>query len=191
MRITNFVNLIVGSPQFRIKGSVSQDAPVYKLYSQVDLAEDLTGVKMQGQENKQVRTLDKVTTLDKGDIVFSLISGSASIITESHTGYLFTQNYVLLRKKKDISADFLVYLLNEDRTIKRQLQIGLQGSMVLKYTVRQLRELIMPPLPSTDRQQLIGNVYLKQLRLQALQHRYADNEVLLRLAKIEEIKIHG
>lgn len=190
MRMTNFVKLNVGSPQFRIEESMSQAAPVYKFYSQTDLEDDLKGVITKGQENKQIRTLDNVTTLNEGNVIFSLVSGFAAIVRSKHNGYLFTQNYVVLETSNELDRAFLVYLLNEDKIIARQLRMGLQGSMVLKYTVKQIRELKLPKLPSIEKQQLIGNIYLKQLHLQALQERVASNETILRLAKLQGARQH-
>lgn len=188
--MTNFVKLNVGSPQFRIEESMSQVAPVYKFYSQTDLEDDLKGVITKGQENKQIRTLDNVTTLNEGNVIFSLVSGFAAIVRSKHNGYLFTQNYVVLETSNELDRAFLVYLLNEDKIIARQLRMGLQGSMVLKYTVKQIRELKLPKLPSIEKQQLIGNIYLKQLHLQALQERVASNETILRLAKLQGARQH-
>ncbi|MCT1178619.1 restriction endonuclease subunit M [Pediococcus pentosaceus] len=185
MKITELVTLTTGSPQFRIKESISQEASIYKFYNQTDLESDLTGIKVEEQESKQIKTLDKVTTLNNGDIIFSLISGSASIVKQNHKGYLFTQNYVLLNTSENIDPGFLVYLLNEDRLIERQFRMGLQGSMVLKYTVKQLRELKLPNLPAIEKQRIIGSIYLKQLRLQALYERRARNEMTLRLSKLQ------
>lgn len=188
--MTDLVKLNVGSPQFRIEESMSQAAPVYKFYSQTNLEDDLKGTVTKGQENKQVRTLDNVATLDEGNVVFSLVSGVAAIVTSEHQGYLFTQNYVVLEITNELNRDFLVYLLNEDKAIARQFRMGLQGSMVLKYTVKQIRELKISKLPSIEKQKIIGNIYLKQLHLQALQERVANNETILRLAKLQEARQH-
>lgn len=190
VRLTNFVKLNVGSPQFRIEESTSQAAPIYKFYSQTDLEDDLKGIVTKETENKQIRTLDDVATLKEGNIIFSLVSGYAGIVTNKHKGYLFTQNYVVLETQDKLDSGFLVYLLNEDRIIARQFRMGLQGSMVLKYTVKQIRELKLPPLPTIEKQQIIGNIYLKQLHLQALQERVARNETILRLAKLQEVRQH-
>lgn len=187
MLLKNVVRLSAGSPQFRIRETDAIDAPVYNVYTQSDLDDDLTGLQTVGIERKQIRTDDEVTTLNEGDVLFSLISGTAVVITRQHVGFMYTQNYVLITPKQSLDAAYLVYLLNNDRMIARQFRIQLQGTMVLKYTLAQIRELKLPPLPEIPRQQLIGSIYLKQLRLQALQKRVADNEKLLRLAILQEV----
>ena len=118
---------------------------------------------------------------------FSLITGIATIVSKEHEGYLYTQNYVKLLPSHNIDSKFLVYLINESKTIKKQFMVGLQGSQVLKYTLKQLKELDMPKIPSVNKQKIIGQVYFNQLRLQALRNRVAELETTIRLAKLEEV----
>lgn len=188
MRLENLVEFQVGSPQFRIKESVADAATTYKFYSQNDLEEDLTGVELATEEAKQIATTDEVTTVTPGDLVFSLISGRATIVRKEHDGYLYTQNYVVIEPGTEVDSKYLVYLLNEDREVAHQFWLGLQGSMVMKYTVKQLRELKIKQLPNLDKQQAIGDIYFKQMRIQALRKRIAENETLLTLAVLAEEK---
>lgn len=191
MKMTDLVSFKLGSPQFRIKETLAKEAPLYQMYSQLDLEEDLAGVVSDHQENKQVKTLDDVATLKANDLVFSLISGKAALVSSKHAGYLYTQNYLILEPDERLDAKFLLYLLNEDKGIARQLWLGLQGSMVLKYTVKQVKDLKLPKLPSLSKQAAIGQVYLKQKHLQAVKKRRADNELTLQLAKLEEVLKNG
>ena len=188
MWLENLVKFQVGSPQFRIKESVADAATTYKFYSQNDLEEDLTGVELATEEAKQIATTDEVTTVTPGDLVFSLISGRATIVRKEHDGYLYTQNYVVIEPGTEVDSKYLVYLLNEDREVAHQFWLGLQGSMVMKYTVKQLRELKIKQLPNLDKQQAIGDIYFKQMRIQALRKRIAENETLLTLAVLAEEK---
>lgn len=191
MKMTDLVSFKLGSPQFRIKETLAKEAPLYQMYSQLDLEEDLAGVVSDHQENKQVKTLDDVSTLKTNDLVFSLISGKAALVSPEHAGYLYTQNYLILEPDERLDDKFLLYLLNEDKDIARQLWLGLQGSMVLKYTVKQIKDLKLPKLPSLSKQAAIGQVYLKQKHLQAVKKRQADNELTLQLAKLEEVLKNG
>lgn len=88
-----------------------------------------------------------------------------------HEGYLYTQNYIKLFTDCSVEPAFLVYLLNENREVRKQFQMGLQGSSILKYTIKQLRELELPHLPSLEKQKIIGEIYLKQLKVEALKKR--------------------
>ncbi|MFD1410635.1 restriction endonuclease subunit S domain-containing protein [Lapidilactobacillus gannanensis] len=187
MKLTKIVKLNVGSPQFRINATNDQQAQVYPFYSQVDLEEELTGIYDNMAKNKQIRTHDEVNLLHGGEVIFNLVSGRAAVVSTRHDGYIYTQNFVVLNPTSQLNSQYLVYLLNENHGIQHQLQVGLQGSMVLKYTVRQLRELRLPQLPEYRQQVIIGQIYFKQLRLQALQIRRANNETLLKFAKLAEV----
>lgn len=185
--IYNYVKTFCsGSPQFRITEAKNEQAPSYRIYSQNDLFDDLTGVKTEVSENKVIRTEDQVSTLLSGDIIFSLISGNACIVSKEHEGYLYTQNYIKMSVESNIDAKFLLYLFNEDKLVRRQLQAGLQGSAVLKYTLKQLKELRLPVLPSMEKQKIVGDIYLKQLKVETLKYRQAKAETAFLLHKLEE-----
>lgn len=184
-KITKYVKFFSGSPQFRLKESQSSKAPTYIFYNQSHLEEDLSHISKK-EEDKRIKTLDDVSLLHCGDIVFSLISGTAAIVQKNHHQYLYTQNYVKLVPDKKLDSAFLVYLLNENQEIRRQLLTSLQGSQVLKYTLKQIQSLSFPKLPDLPRQQLMGSVYLSQLRLQELRIRTAKVETQRILAILRE-----
>ncbi|MGM9978543.1 MAG: restriction endonuclease subunit M [Clostridium sp.] len=187
MKLSKLVELVSGTPQFRIVEVSNPKAPVFTYYTQTDLNDDLVGIISSDVDNKQVRTNDKVSTLCSGDVLFSLITGKATVVRKEHEGYLYTQNYVKLLHDEDIDSKFLVYLMNESKAIRKQLMLGLQGSLVLKYTLTQLRDLEIKKIPSIDRQKIIGQVYFNQLRLKALRNRVAELESKIRLAELEEV----
>ena len=186
MIITDIAAFHSGTPQFRISESSDAGAPVYAFYSQADLENDLTGVPDSSSAKKCVRTFDAVKTVSTGDVVFSLLSGTAAIAHIEHNGYLITQNYVVIAPSGDIDPRYLVYLLNENRQIRHQLRISQQGSITMKYTLVQVKALTMPPLPSRERQELIGETYLNQLRLEALRKRTAKLETTIMLEAIRK-----
>lgn len=185
-KLSELVELVSGSPQFRITEVFDEKTPLFTYYSQTNLTDDLVGIISRTVDNKQVRTNDKLNTLCDGDVVFSLITGIATIVRKEHEGYIYTQNYVKLLPSHKIDSKFLVYLINENKTIKKQFVLGLQGSQVLKYTLKQLKELEIPKIPSIDKQKIIGQVYFNQLRLQTLRNRVAELETKIRLSKLEE-----
>lgn len=185
-RLCDIVGFKIGSIQNRIIENIDEGSFVYTIYSQMDLQDDLIGTKISNSDHKIIHTKDQVQTLHTGDVVFSLISGNAAIVREIHNGYLYTQNYIKLILNEEIDSHFLVYCINENTSIKRQLRVGLQGSMVFKYTLKQLKEIEMPTLPFLEKQRRIGEVYEKQLRLQALRSRVADLESMILLHQLEE-----
>lgn len=186
-RLDNVVELVSGSPQFRINDAYDGKAPLYTYYGQPDIEDDLVGLDSKDSESKQVHTYDKVNTLCQGDVVLSLISGKSTVVSGNHHGYLYTQNYVKLKTiSEKVDSKYLVYLLNEDEYVKRQFQMGLQGSQVLKYTLKQVKELELPDLPTIERQRIIGELYFNQLRLAALRKRAANSETTIVLEKLRE-----
>lgn len=187
--LSGVVEFVSGSPQFRITEAFDGEAPLYTYYGQLDMEDDLVDL-ISNLEQKKVRTYDEVNTLDAGDVLFSLISGTATIVRKEHEGYIYTQNFVKLIPNEKIDVKYLVYLLNENQFIKKQFLLGLQGSQVLKYTLKQVRELKLPELPSIQKQQTIGELYFNQLRLQALRYRVAKSETTILLAKLKEVSEH-
>lgn len=186
-KITNLVKFISGSPQFRINETKQEDAPSYIFYSQLELNEDLTGVYSTKDEKREIRTFDEVNLVEEGDVIFSLISGTASIVGKEHEGYLYTQNYVKIVPSEKLDSRYLVYLINESIEIKKQFAIGLQGSQVMKYTLSQVKDLYISSLPDISKQRLIGRLYFNQLRINSLKVRVADHESKILLKKLRGV----
>ncbi|MFZ7174514.1 restriction endonuclease subunit S [[Pasteurella] aerogenes] len=187
MLLSNVVEISSGQAQFRISEVSDPIAPVYTYYGQANLEQDLYLSDGSAVHPKEIKTFDEITCLlSTGDVIFSLISGKATIVSERHQGFLYTQNYIKLTSKNQIEASYLVYLLNENPLIQKQLSSGLQGSQVLKYTTKQLKSLKLPNLPSLSEQRLIGEIYLKQQRLAYLKQRVANLEKLLVLHQLQK-----
>ena len=190
VKVTEFITFESGSPQFRIKETVDKAAPLYFFYGQNELENDLSQIEMNQSETKSIRTFDPGLTVVEGDIVFSLISGKAAIVGKNHAGFLITQNYLRLVVDTPVIPRYIVYLLNEDLSIKHQFQLSLQGSSTLKYTVKQVKELRLPALPTIERQSLIGKLYLKQLHLEALQKHLIELKTKRLLFQLKETSSH-
>lgn len=186
MNIQNFVQFKSGSPLFRIDDT--PNARVYELYDQTDLAADFTVLFQQNNDKrKQVLTDDAVSLLAEGDVIFSLISGTAARVCAPHAGFLYSHNYVVITPNEELNADFLVYLLNQNQDIRRQFSASMQGSSVMKYTLRQLRALELKPLPPLAIQAAIGRLDRLMRRLAMLKKRVADNEQLLLARQLEKL----
>lgn len=174
-KLADFVSFESGIPPFRILESAVQTDPVYTYFGQSHIDGDLVGLNVD-EEPKIIRTADVVSTVKTGDIIFSLISGKAAIVSSAHDGYLFTQNFVRVTIKNGLNPEYVVFLLNEEPAVQRQLQRALQGSVVKKYSMKQLRELTITHVPTLEKQKLIGSIYRKQMRVEALQKRVAENK---------------
>ena len=150
-KLEKLVRFASGSPQFRVVESPDQQAPRYVWYAQHHLNADLSGIEPVYTDIKTVATWNKVCTLAAGDLVFSLISGTAAIVSRHHQDYIQTQNYIKLIPGKQLD----------------NLQIN-----------------ALPPL---EKQKIIGQVYIMQLRLQALKNRVATQETKITLGLIERV----
>ena len=186
INICKVASFLSGTPQFRIAEDISGSAPLYYFYAQADIESDLRGLSETSAPKKQIRTFDSVVTASTGDVVFSLLSGTAAMVRAEHNGYLLTQNYVVIAPANGIDARYLVYMLNECRDVRNQLRMSQQGSATMKYTLKQLKELRLPRLPSQERQRLIGELYLDQLRLHELRKRASGLETVLVLETLRE-----
>ncbi|WP_279715900.1 restriction endonuclease subunit S [Chelonobacter oris] len=169
---------------------MDEHAPSYVWYTQQHINADLSGMVSNPSEYKTVSTFNEVCTLLEGDVVFSLISGVAAIVSEPHAGFVQTQNYIKLEPGNQLDRQFLVYLLNEDSHIKKQWAVNLQGSSILKYTLAHLKALQIKTLPPMEKQKIIGSIYMMQLRLQALKNRVAAQETKLTLGLIDGVVNH-
>ena len=173
MYIKDIFHSNTGVSQYRLEESTSKKSVLYTLYGQNELYEDLPGPM---SDRKQIRTEYKGSALKAGDLIFSTISGMATIVTADHEGYLFTQNYVRMEPlNTPIDKKFMAYLINENSKIKKQFKQNLQGSQVVRYSLSLLKEIQLPRLPSIETQRIMGDIYFKQLRLRALKQRVADN----------------
>lgn len=190
IKLDKLVGVKSGSPQFRIIETDKVDAPCYTFYNQFDLADDLAGIgsRSSDQAEKVVRTFDNLVVLNEGDLVFSLISASGAFVSEENAGKVCTQNYIVLEPGHKIDKSYLLYIINESQDIKRQLMIGLQGSKVLKYSQKQVKDLEIRELPSIERQKIIGQVYVKQRKLSALRARVASSQEKLVLGELSKVK---
>ena len=176
MYIKDIFHSNTGVSQYRLAESTSKNAVLYTMYGQNELYEDLTGVPGPMSDRKQIRTEYKGSTLKAGDLIFSTISGMATVVSSDHEGYLFTQNYVRMEPlNTPIDKKFIAYLINENPKIKKQFKQNLQGSQVVRYSLSLLKDIQLPKLPSVETQRIIGAIYFKQLRLKALKQRVADN----------------
>ncbi|WP_197496307.1 restriction endonuclease subunit S [Gallibacterium salpingitidis] len=173
MKFKDILTISSGIPFSRIEEDFS--APSYSVYSQNDLQADL-GITSVCIENKLLRTYDKVSTVKTGDIIFSLISGTAARVQAARSGYIYSQNYAVLLPNPIIDKNFLVYLINCDQDVKHQFAASMQGSQVLKYTLNQLRQLELKTLPDLSIQQAIGKIYMSQNRLMTLKNRLIERE---------------
>lgn len=184
--LSDVANFKSGVPLARIITSNQKDGQYFRVYTQNDIDESLTGFEDQNRSDAELVCVDKnVSALKKEDVVFNLVTGSAGIVRTASVPMIISQNFIKIRVTQFLHPGFLVYLLNEHPVVTAELKKGLQGSTVMKYSLKQLKELKIPELPPIETQKKIASVYFKQLRLTALKKRVADLERTMTLAKLQ------
>lgn len=192
MYIKDIFHSNAGISRNRIEISNDLIAKLYILYGQNELYEDLLGIEREIINRTKIRTMRRVDVLHEGDLLFSTISGEASIVSKEHEGYLFSQNYIRMElMNNSIDKKYIAFLINENTYIKKQFAQQLQGSQVIRYTLRLLKEIELPKLPPLIVQQIIGDIYFKELRLRALKQRVAERQCELNLTRLMEVSNNG
>ncbi|HFI0397685.1 TPA: restriction endonuclease subunit S [Streptococcus suis] len=190
MKLEELAFFMGGSLQVRLEATSLEDAKDYVLYNQQH--HQLDGYEMVEEivESRTVRTDREVTVLEEGDLLFSLLSGKAVLVREEHEGFLYTQNYIKIEPIAKLDKAFLLYLINESSEIRRQFYQSLQGSEVLKYTVKQLRGLQLGSLPALEIQVKLGQVYLDGLALRHKRQAHAKRDFSRLTHLIKEVYSH-
>ena len=161
------------------------------MYGQNELYEDLYGVPGSMSDRKQIKVdgMGPGAIAREGDLLFSTISGEATIVSAEHDGYVFTQNYARMEPmSRSVDRKYMAYLINENQSIKRQFKQNLQGSQVIRYSLKLLKEIALPELPSIEIQRVIGDIYFKQLLLRSLRQRVAENTYRLSIAMLQGVE---
>lgn len=194
MKLEELAHFTGGSLQVRLDTTSWEDARDYILYNQqhhqLDGYEVIEEVIEEVIDSRTVTTDREVTLLEEGDLLFSLLSGKAVLVRAEHAGLLYTQNYIKIEPNAKLDKVFLLYLINESSAIRRQFYQSLQGSEVMKYTVKQLKSLQLGALPPLDSQQKLGKIYLDGLVLRQKRQAYAQGDFLRLTYLLKEVYAH-
>lgn len=122
-------------------------------------------------EEKYIRTSQPVLTTNVGNLIISLITNRAAIVSERHSGYLLTSNYVIVDyDKSKVDPDYFCYQFNESDEIRKQIALSIQGAtLVSRLSLQKMRKFKMY-LPSIEEQRKIGKIYCLQKIKELLQH---------------------
>lgn len=163
MQLDDLVTMKTGVNQLRLKDSTAD------LYGYQDLVADLGRLVAQPTQERADEQSYQVVV---GDIVFSTLQNTASIVTAETAGKVLTQNFVRWRiKHHQIDPRYLCYCVNQTDAVKRQLARFLEGSHVAnKLSLKTLRTLEIP-VPAREEQDLWGRLYFNLQRQATLQER--------------------
>ena len=166
MKLKKIVQINVGQNISRLKEDQSNYLAIYTNEDLIgDLQESLKNLRIKAEKRSPQK--DKYQ-LGQGDILYSFVSSKAGIVSNKNAGKLFNQNFAKLTLLSDeIDSEYICYILNESVSIKRQMSILMQGSVIPKLTPAILREIDIK-LPNKDIQSIIGTSYFNFNRYQYL-----------------------
>lgn len=96
-------------------------------------------------------------------------SMAAAIISDDNRGKFISQVFAILDiDTKRLHPAYLCYLLNESDDISRQSRILLQGSVIVRLSAQQLKQIEIPLMAMADQERL-GQMYVTALYQQYLE----------------------
>lgn len=186
MKLEDIVTVKVGKNISRIN---EKQGLVLETYTFENLIDDLDSLSPDSNtSNDSVDSIERDNHLSKpGEVVFSFVSSKASIVSDVNKGKIINQNFAkLVIEHNQLDHRYLCYALNESHAMKKQMAISMQGSTVRKLTPAILKSLTMK-LPSIEKQERIGEAYLKLKKRQALARKQADLEEEFYLEVLKKI----
>lgn len=172
--LKDYVNYQSGTLIQRLEVDDSDAANAYMIYDQNMLDIDL-GIMLDKQYQPrtiQLKNTDKATIVNTNDIVISMITGACTLVSSHHHGSILPYNYTKIEVTSELlNPSFLVYWFQIAPEVQSQYKQYMQGgSTIKKLTHQQLKSLHIT-LPSIERQQLIGQIGMKEKQLNILKQK--------------------
>ncbi|MEP9853033.1 restriction endonuclease subunit S [Staphylococcus aureus] len=172
--LKDYVNYQSGTLIQRLEVDDSDAANAYMIYDQNMLDIDL-GIMLDKQYQPrtiQLKNTDKATIVNTNDIVISMITGACTLVSSHHDGSILPYNYTKIEVTSELlNPSFLVYWFQIAPEVQSQYKQYMQGgSTIKKLTHQQLKSLHIT-LPSIERQQLIGQIGMKEKQLNVLKQK--------------------
>jgi restriction endonuclease S subunit len=186
MKLEDIVTVKIGRNLSR--GNKKNDLTLVA-YSYEDLVNDLDGLFLDSQDrsyNGNSNHKDGYLS-SAGDVVFSFVSSKAGIVSDLNQGKIINQNFAKLIIEHDhLDRAYLCYALNESYSMKKQMAISMQGSIVPKLTPAILKKLEIK-LPNIEKQRTIGKAYFFLRKRQSLAKKQAELEKQLYLEVLKHL----
>ncbi len=191
MKISRFAEIINGTAQFRIVESINNSDHDYVVYDQNHLIADLTfESRSENKIAKHIRTSNSVQTLNSGDLVYSLVSGMAAIVSEKHSGFLQTRNYLKIVPNGTYDKQYLAFMLNESRDVRRQIAKNIQGSVIVKLSSEVVSNIDIQET-NFEIQRKIGGTYMNYQKVSSLRAKKQELEKSLLIGTLESLSDGG
>lgn len=182
MKLEELAKVSVGRNISRIS---DDEVELNQVYTNDDLLADLCVSKTE-LAHKAELSINKYSIV-AGELVYSLVSSTAGIVSHQNSGKIINQNFARLTPKSDqIDLKYLCYILNESVEIKRQMAILMQGTVVRKLKPAMLRELQVDFKPLAL-QSKIGEAYFNFKRYQYLAKRELELQETVYLDALQKL----
>lgn len=114
----------------------------------------------------------RATIVHENDIIISMMTGMCTLVSSRHDGSVLPYNYTKIEViSENLDPAFLVYWFQMAHEVQAQYKQYMQGgSTIKKLTHQQLKSLHIS-LPSIERQQLIGQIGIKEKQLNILKQK--------------------
>lgn len=111
---------------------------------------------------------------------------SAAVISNANREKIISQVFCVIKPDiEKIHPWYLCYVLDHSQMVARQMNLFLQGSVIVKISANQLKSLRIP-YPPIEMQKKIGRIYALALYQQYLEKKKADQKMLGILAILDD-----
>lgn len=125
--------------------------------------------------NSLLTSSENQFALRQGDIVINNSLSLAAIVGQNNAGKVLSLNFTKAEFNNDLlDSRFFLYLLNENKNVKRQKERELRGTgAIQRIPIRALGQIVIPIIPLPE-QQKIGKIYTETLKLRGKLSKYGN-----------------
>lgn len=108
--------------------------------------------------------INDIVTTKEGDLIFSLLSGKATVINSNNSDLIVNQNYVIINPTTDnVDKEYLCYMINENESVRCQIERYNQNYSVKKFSLSLIKKIDIK-LIELKKQRKIGSLYMKSTK---------------------------
>jgi restriction endonuclease S subunit len=103
---------------------------------------------------------DKLTAellTDTNSLIWHTLTQKVAYLPATYSGLLITNNFIKIQFKDPVDLRFLEWYLNEHPTIRKQIALFSEGSVISSLKLTNLKEIKLA-LPSFEMQQILGKI---------------------------------
>lgn len=145
----------VGKNFFRDNKSVDENY----IYTHINFNDDYNRIEKKSDIN--YLTDNQENKLKSNDLVFNLMTKKAALVSKENGNKIISQNFAVIYPEK-INKYYLLYLLNEDLIVRREINSLVEGSFNQRISLKNLNELSIK-ITSEEKQEKIGLLYIEMM----------------------------